>query len=378
MKKYLELLEDIQKFGVKKENRTGVSTQSIHARQLRVRPAFGFPLLTTKRLHFKSIFAEWLWMMLGHTDAQFLKDRNVTIWDEWSTYDKCEKFNRMVNDLGPIYGHLWRNFGGKESPRYGELFDRYNSLTEAALAAAKSPQEIEYIKTDAALSIKKDIIGDLQYGALTKGNYFYPFLTDGYDQIAWLLKELKFNPDSRRLIVSGWDPKAANEVELPPCHTMWQFTTFVSKKERVLSLHLNQRSADAFLGIPYNVAFYALTQHIFATIMGYRIGELVITGVDMHLYSNHSEQTEEQLSRDPLSLPTLHIEKWAENQLAKFGRSIQKDTPLRDIGRMFDEVLTQCFLEPMDNYWRDPAQYIPTIKVDSYNAHPSIKADVAV
>lgn len=377
MKKYLDLLLDIQEYGIEKENRTGVKTTSLHARQIRLRPAFGFPLLTTKKVHFKGILAEWLWMFLGHTDAAFLKERNVTIWDEWATHEKCGKFDRMINDLGPIYGHLWRNFGGEFSPRYSEFYDRYDALMQHALSNAKDSDEVKYINTDAATGIKADVLKDIQYGSLNKGGYFYPFLSNGYDQIAWLLKELKTNPDSRRLLVSGWDPKAANEVELPPCHTLWQFTTFLAKKERVLNLHLTQRSADAFLGIPYNIAFYALTQQIFALIMGYRLGEFVITGVDMHLYSNHEDQTDEQVKRNPLALPTLHIEKWVEDQLAKFGRSITKDTPLSDISKMFDKVITECILAPMDAYWNGDAKEA-VIRVENYKSHPPIKADVAV
>lgn len=386
MRKYLNLLQDVEDYGVMKENRTGVRTKSLHANQLRVRPQLGFPLLTTKRVHFKSILVEWLWMMLGHTDTKFLKDRGCTIWNEWSTYDQCAKRNRMINDMGPIYGHLWRNFGGSESPHYKEMYSAYNKQVKERLSLATTPDDIAYIK-ECSTIVKDKVLRDklstntmALEPSLIKDDYLYPFLKDGFDQVAWVLKELKFNPDSRRAIVTGWDPKAALEVELPPCHTMWQFTTFVNKKgKRVLSLHLTQRSQDVFLGLPFNVAFYAITLQIFCTILGYNMGEECITGVDTHIYENHKKAVATQVERTPTALPVLEISRWAQEALSKFGRTITQESTLQDIGIAFDKVLTEVFLKPMDLHWSDPTtRNEPTIYITGYNPHDAIKAPVAV
>jgi thymidylate synthase len=208
----------------------------------------GFPILTTKRVHFRSVAIELLWFLRGDTHVQYLKDHNVSIWNEWATAEQCARFGRPEGELGPVYGHQWRNFGATQH---------------------------------------------------ADGRY----ANDGVDQMAWLINEIKTNPDSRRLIVSGWNPREATQVALPPCHTLFQFFVHDGK----LSCQLYQRSADIFLGVPFNMASYALLTHMVAQVCGLGVGDFVWTGGDCHLYNNHHAQAALQLTRDPLPLPTLAL-----------------------------------------------------------------------
>lgn len=210
--------------------------------------AKGFPLVTTKKVHTKSIFNELLWFLRGETNAAWLTERGVTIWDEWATADQCARFGRSPGDLGPVYGHQWRNFGATR-------------------------------KTD--------------------GTY----ANDGVDQVARLVDQIRTNPNSRRLIISGWNPKEADDVALPPCHTLFQFYV----QQGRLSCQLYQRSGDAFLGIPFNIASYALLTMMIAQVSDLAPGEFIHTIGDAHLYKNHFEQTKLQLSREPRPLPTLKL-----------------------------------------------------------------------
>lgn len=276
---YLMLLSKLLK-AAPKDDRTGTGTSEIFGYQMRFDLSKGFPLLTTKKVHFKSIAIELFWFLRGHTDNQWLKERGVTIWDEWSTEEQCKKFGRKAGDLGPIYGHQWRNFGA-ERLVYSDCYDN-----------------------------------------------------DGFDQIAWVINEIKTNPNSRRLIVSGWNPAEANDVALPPCHTLFQFHV----NEGKLSCQLYQRSADTFLGVPFNIASYALLTHIIALECGLEVGEFIWTGGCVHLYKNHFEQAKLQLSRDTRSFPKLVI----KNK------------------KHFDEYEFEDF------------------EIVDYNPHPSIKAEVAV
>ncbi|WP_410210778.1 thymidylate synthase [Aquirhabdus sp.] len=248
MKNYLDLMRHVLEHGVDKTDRTGTGTRSVFGYQMRFDLKKGFPILTTKRVHFKSVAVELLWFLKGDTNVQYLKDNGVTIWNEWATAEQCARFGRDEDDLGPVYGHQWRNFGATKNP---------------------------------------------------DGSY----AKDGFDQIAWLVNEIKTNPDSRRLIISGWNPAEAGQVALPPCHTMFQFYVANGK----LSCQLYQRSADIFLGVPFNIASYALLTHLIAQVTNLDVGEFVWTGGDSHLYSNHFEQTKLQLSREPMALPTLKI-----------------------------------------------------------------------
>ncbi len=248
MKQYLHLLEHILATGQDKGDRTGTGTRSVFAHQMRFDLTDGFPLLTTKKVHFRSIAIELLWFLKGDTHVKYLQDNKVTIWDEWATSEQTARFGRQTGDLGAVYGHQWRNFGASKNAN-----GTYNA--------------------------------------------------DGFDQIAWLINEIKTNPNSRRLIISGWNPKEAGEVALPPCHTLFQF--FVANGR--LSCQLYQRSADVFLGVPFNIASYALLTHMVAQVCGLGVGEFIWTGGDVHLYTNHFEQAKLQLSREPLPLCQLQL-----------------------------------------------------------------------
>jgi thymidylate synthase len=246
---YLSLLSRILDEGVDRGDRTGTGTRSVFGHQMRFDLGAGFPLLTTKRVHLKSIIHELLWFVRGETHVRSLQEAGVTIWDEWATAEQTARFGRAEGDLGPVYGHQWRNFGATR--RADGTYER-----------------------------------------------------DGFDQLAWVVEEIRKNPQSRRLIVSGWNPKEAEEVALPPCHTLFQF--YVS--EGKLSCQLYQRSADVFLGVPFNIASYALLTMMIAHVTGLAPGEFVHTFGDVHLYSNHFEQARLQLAREPRPLPTMKLD----------------------------------------------------------------------
>ncbi|ESK40774.1 thymidylate synthase [Acinetobacter nectaris CIP 110549] len=280
MKTYLNLIQHILDNGGDKGDRTGTGTRSVFGHQMRFDLSKGFPLLTTKKVHFRSIVIELLWFLKGDTNVKYLQDNKVSIWDEWSTAEQTARFHRPAGELGPVYGHQWRNFGATQ---------------------------------------KED------------GSY----AQNGFDQIQWLINEIKTNPNSRRLIVSGWNPLEANKVALPPCHTMFQFFVHNGK----LSCQLYQRSADVFLGVPFNIASYALLTHMVAQVCHLEVGDFIWTGGDTHLYTNHFEQAKEQLSREPLELCQLHL----------------------------NPTVTNIF----DFTFED-------IEIKNYQSHPAIKAPVAV
>ncbi|MGK9154842.1 thymidylate synthase [Acinetobacter radioresistens] len=248
MRQYLDLLQHILEHGGDKGDRTGTGTRSVFGHQMRFDLSKGFPLLTTKKVHFRSIVIELLWFLKGDTNLKYLQDNKVTIWDEWATAEQTARFGRPAGELGPVYGHQWRNFGATQNE---------------------------------------------------DGSY----QQNGVDQISWLINEIKTNPNSRRLIVSGWNPKEASQVALPPCHTLFQF--FVQNGK--LSCQLYQRSADVFLGVPFNIASYALLTHMIAQVCDLQVGDFVWTGGDTHLYANHFEQARLQLGRDPLELCQLKL-----------------------------------------------------------------------
>ena len=277
---YLELLDYVREHGTVKGDRTGTGTLSHFGAQLRFDLSDGFPLLTTKKVHFKSIVYELLWFLSGDTHVGYLQEHGVRIWNEWATAAQTARFNRREGDLGPVYGHQWRNYGAT-----------------------------------------KDDNGDYQ--------------RDGVDQIANLIEQIKNNPNSRRLIVSGWNPAEADQVALPPCHTLFQF--FVADNK--LSCQLYQRSADLFLGVPFNIASYALLTHMIAQVCGLEVGEFVWTGGDCHIYQNHLEQVQTQLARTPLPLPKLQL------------------------NPQVDDIFAFTYTD---------------IHVHNYESHPAIKAQVAV
>ena len=240
MKQYLDLLNRILTEGVKKEDRTGTGTISIFGNQMRFNLEDGFPLLTTKKLHLKSIIYELLWFLKGDTNVKYLQEHGVRIWNEWADEN---------GDLGPVYGHQWRSWPD------------YNGGT--------------------------------------------------IDQIQQVLDLIKYHPDSRRMIVSAWNVAEVNQMALPPCHTMVQFYVADGK----LSLQLYQRSADTFLGVPFNIASYALLLMMMAQVTGLKPGEFIHTTGDTHLYLNHIEQAKLQLTRTPRPLPTMRINPEVKNLL---------------------------------------------------------------
>lgn len=264
MKQYLDLLQYILDNGIEKNDRTGVGTRSVFGYQMRFDLQNGFPLVTTKKLHLRSIIYELLWFIHGDTNIKFLHDNNVSIWDEWADEN---------GDLGPIYGKQWRRWEGKD----GKVID----------------------------------------------------------QLSWVINEIVKNPNSRRLIVSAWNVAEISEMKLPPCHVLFQFYVANNK----LSCQLYQRSADVFLGVPFNIASYALLTHMIAQVTGLQVGEFIHTFGDVHLYLNHIQQAKLQLSREPFALPQLKLNPNVKNI---------DDFKFEDI-----EIL-------------------------NYQAHPSIKADVAV
>ena len=257
MQPYLDLLRRILDEGRDREDRTGTGTRAVFGHQMRFDLREGFPLLTTKKLHVKSIFHELLWFLRGETHVASLQAAGVRIWDEWATPEQTARFGRAAGDLGPTYGHQWRNFGATR---------------------------------------------------LADGTY----ASDGVDQIARLLQQIRDNPSSRRLLVTGWNPREADEVALPPCHTLFQL--YVQDGE--LSCQLYQRSGDVFLGVPFNIASYALLTRMIAHVTDLRPGDFVHTLGDAHLYKNHLDQARLQLERAPRPLPRLHLRPEARSLFA--------------------------------------------------------------
>lgn len=252
MKSYLELLKDVVENGEGHDDRTGVGTRSVFGRQWRHDMATGFPLLTTKKVPLRWVFEELRWFLSGSTDVRDLQAAGVDIWDEWATEEQCARFGREEGDLGPVYGGLWRRFPVGR-------FDR-------------SDDDIE--------------VGDT-------------------DQIAGLLNEIENNPNSRRVICTGWHPHYQSQVALPPCHTLWQIKCHAN---RGMSLNLYARSIDIFLGLPFNIASYALLLEMLCSVTNRVPRDLVISFGDLHLYNNHVRQAETQLSRQPHSLPMVYLD----------------------------------------------------------------------
>src|SRR5574344_2103898 len=238
MRAYLDLLKHVLDNGHYKSDRTGTGTYSVFGYQMRFDLSQGFPLLTTKKLHLKSIIYELLWFIKGDTNIKYLKENGVSIWDEWADEN---------GDLGPVYGKQWRRWEGKD----GKV----------------------------------------------------------YDQITYLINQIKTNPNSRRLIVSAWNVAEVDSMALPPCHVMFQFYVAEGK----LSCQLYQRSADVFLGVPFNIASYALLTQMIAQVCGLKVGDFIHTLGDAHLYLNHIEQAKLQSKRKPFSLPKLKLNPEVKN-----------------------------------------------------------------
>ena len=253
MQQYLDLMRHVLENGAHKEDRTGTGTLSVFGHQMRFDLRQGFPLLTTKKLHLRSIIHELLWFLKGDTNVKYLHDNNVTIWDEWA---------RENGELGPIYGYQWRSWPTNDGKHI--------------------------------------------------------------DQIQQVIDQIRNNPDSRRIIVSAWNVGEIDKMALPPCHAFFQF--YVADGH--LSCQLYQRSADIFLGVPFNIASYALLLMMMAQVTGLKPGDFVHTLGDAHLYSNHLEQAREQLSRTPRTLPTMHLNP-SRTRIEDF---VFDDFELRDYG----------------------------------------------
>lgn len=264
MKQYLHLMQRVLTEGAVKGDRTGTGTKSVFGHQMRFNLADGFPMVTTKKLHLRSIIHELLWFLKGETNTRYLKENNVSIWDEWADEN---------GDLGPVYGAQWRSW------------------------------------------------------PTASGKHI--------DQFSELMEQIKNNPNSRRLIVSAWNVGELENMALPPCHLLFQFYVADGK----LSCQLYQRSCDLFLGVPFNIASYALLTHMVAAQSGLEVGDFIWTGGDVHLYSNHLEQANEQLQRTPYTLPTLKLK--------------------RQPASVFD-------------------YHIDDFEINGYQAHPHIKGAVAV
>lgn len=248
MRAYLDLLDHVMTNGVDVDDRTGVGTRACFGYQYAVDLAVGFPLLTTKTVHWRSVVGELLWFLSGSTSNDDLNERGVTIWDEWATPDQTERFGRDAGDLGPVYGHQWRNFGATQN---------------------------------------------------ADGTY----RSDGVDQIRKVIDAIRTNPSSRRHIVSAWNPAEADDVALPPCHTLFQFGVHDGRLHTLMV----QRSADSFLGVPFNLASYALLTMMVAHVTGLEPGRFVHSFGDVHIYRNHFDQVRLQLSREPGPLPTVTL-----------------------------------------------------------------------
>lgn len=292
MKQYLDLLQDILDNGEESDDRTGTGTIKVFGRQLRFDLSKGFPVVTTKKIHLKSVIHELLWMISGSTNVKDLQKNGVTIWDEWAATGK-ENYHWPIHgkkeegDLGPVYGKQWRRAMRPEDEGYSYI-------------------------------LHHDI-----------------------DQLQNAIDMIRNNPTSRRIIVSSWNPAEIDEMALPPCHCFFQFNVRGDK----LDLQLYQRSADAFLGVPFNITSYALLLEMVALITGKKAGEFIHTFGDVHIYKNHIEQVKEQLTREPYPLPTVHFDlKLSENK----------------------------FIEEIDDFTYD------SIMIKDYMYHPRIKAEVSV
>lgn len=328
MKQYLELLQDILDNGTFKDDRTGTGTLSVFGRQIRYDLTKGFPLMTTKKVHFKSIAIELLWFLSGDTNTKFLTDNGVTIWREWETpEDVYEEYELKSPDRFDLAVRMLTPDHFKDSK---ELMLKINKMSESD--GHRYLDSYGVPRKGKKLIKKKGDLGPV-YGE--QWRFWEDKHGIKHDQIKGVIESIKNNPDSRRHIVNAWNVGELGAMHLPPCHLLFQFYVVNGK----LSCQWYQRSVDTFLGKSYNIASYALLTHMIAHLTGLEVGELIFSGGDVHLYQNHIEQAKLQLTREPLKLPTL-----------KFARDV------KDI----DDFKFEDFI------------------IEGYEAHPHIKGDVAV
>jgi thymidylate synthase len=296
MKIYQDMLKHILANGVQKGDRTGTGTISTFGYQMRHDLSLGFPILTTKKIHWKSVVYELLWLISGSTNVKWLQDRGVKIWDSWA--------DKETGELGPVYGHQWRNFMGPYKTKDGKRWSY--GFSQCA---------------DDKMSILQ-----------------------GRDQLKEVVDRIRTNPDCRRLIVTAWNPLETAFQALPACHSFFQFYVANGK----LSCHMYQRSADAFLGIPFNIASYALLTHMVAHVTGLQVGEFVHSFGDLHIYNTHQNQVREQLQRNVLALPDLAFQP--------------------PVGQL-------ALVKEIDDFATWPYEWF---QLQGYNPHPAIAAPVAV
>jgi len=311
MQNYLDLIQDIMQNGRRRTDRTGVGTISVFGRQFRHSMKDGFPLLTTKRLPFRWIAEELRWFLSGSTNEADLRKVGVDIWKEWATKEECARFGRKEGDLGPIYGALWRQFPIGPFPNY--------DLPGATVCLIRNDGQEQHLM--------------------------------GCDQVTAVISDIINEPYSRRMLVSGWHPFYQRRVSLPPCHTVWQIYCEPETKE--MSLHLYARSIDAFLGLPFNIASYALLLSLLAITTDYTPRDLIISFGDLHVYQNHVEQVRTQMERKPRPLPQLVINERLRNTT-------------------FEGMLGA------DNRMSPPAWTINDLSLRYYDPHDKIEAPVAV
>lgn len=341
MQQYLALMKDILDHGERMENRTGIDTLSLFGRQLRFDLQEGFPVVTTKKVHFYSVAHELLWMLKGDSRIDYLKEHGVKIWDEWASTDYRPEMGYEDGDLGPVYGVQWRSWGGYvPAPQLDdeELRERFNELTPKERTEVIS----KWIKRLQKAGITLPPTGDGAAYVLRLRKLFRearPKAPNGYingiDQISDIVDKLRNKPQDRRIILSAWNVAAIPKMKLPPCHLLAQF----SVRKRGLSCQMYIRSWDFFLGGPFNIAQYALLTHLLAHVTGHDVDELIIAAGDVHLYVNHLEQAKLQLGREPKPLPKL----WLNPKV-----------------------------DHIDDFTFDD------IRLDGYEHHPHIKGEVAV
>lgn len=313
MKTYQDMLRHVLDDGELISNgRTKEGYYSVFGYQNRYNLREGFPAITTKKLFFRGVAVEMIWFLSGDTNVQYLQDNNVHIWDAWATAEQTAKFGRDEGELGPVYGELWRKWQAI-TPEAQQIIKE--SITSITCNTEKIPSEV---RIGGSLRGRMNEIDEDAF-AIEKA-----LESVSIDQIARVVDRIKTNPSCRRLIVSGWNPATCDKVALPPCHTLFQFR--VSHGGTRLNCQLYQRSADAAVGVPFNIASYALLTHMVAQVTGLEVGEFIHSFGDLHIYKDHVPGVREQLTREPMPLAKL----WLNPDIKKIDDFKPKDIKLLD------------------------------------------------